>query len=346
MYEPFTQKKFIDLIESMLDALMQNTDPEMEQLLKPLRAYMMNIEDFQSQKVVEARFRAFIKTRDEYLVSKENDPGYQPDNYEIEKSQKAINKILDQVLDLLERGLHASDNISVDVREVMQKVYEAKTINNIRALSEAFLDLGEQMMSKNRDFHSGISNLAVELSFCRNQIRDLEDQLVASKKDSDYDPLTGLRNRRVFEQDLQAGIMRARRFKNDLCLLVVDIDHFRKINEAWGNNVGDDVLLNFGKLLQRSLREFDLTYRLGGDEFAVIFNSCSLEVANKVANRVKDFIASHVYHCQNADFSMTISAGLAVLIDDDKDAQSYFERVDSLMLQARNQGGNRVIEGH
>ena len=339
------RKKFIDLIESILSALMQDANPEMDALLKPLRTYMMNIEDFNSQKVVEARFKAFLKTRDEYLMIHSAGSGYQPDQSEIEKSQKAINKILDQVLGVLERGLHSTESITVDVREIMQKVYEAKTINSVRALSEAVLDLGEMMVSRNQDFRAGMSDLAVELSFCRNQIKDLEHQMTSSDKDQDHDRLTGLRNNVLFARDLEAAVDRARRFKNQLCLLEVNIDGFSRINDQWGSDVGDDVLLNFGKLLQRSLREFDLTFRLGSDAFAVIFSGCNMDVASKVAERVRTFISNHVYHTHGVDFSMTISGGLAELCEADATADDYFRRVEALLAKAKENGGNRIETG-
>ena len=334
------RKKYVDLIESMMEVLLKDADPNTEVLLKPLRTYIKNIEDFTSQRVVEDKFKSFVMARDERLGA-HGGGSFHSDQAEIEKSQKAINKILDQVLGLLERGLHSSESVTVDVREIMQKVYEAKTINSVRALSEAVLDLGEMMVSRSLDFQSGMSNLAVELSHCRSQIQDLEDKM-GSGSEADYDELTGLRNRKLFERDLNAAVERVRRFRNELCLLIVNIDGFSGINEKWGVEVGNDVLLNFGKLLQRSLREFDLTFRLDGDIFGVVFNGCGIVVASKVADRVRAFISNHVYHTHGVDFSMTISGGLAQLGDDDKDASALYDRVCALLAEAKQNGGNHI----
>ena len=113
------------------------------------------------------------------------------------------------------------------------------------------------------------------------------------------------------------------------------------INDKWGRQVGDDVLVNFGKLLSRSLREFDLTYRLGGDELAILFNGCPPEKALRVAERVRTFIATHVYHVGDVDFTLTLSGGL-VALKDREDEKTLLKRADQLLLAAKNKGGNQI----
>lgn len=332
------KKKFIDLVESMLNALIIEDDPSTEAMLKPLRSYIHDIEQFNTHKVVDSRFRAFVKTRDDQALEAAMEGGDLPPSPELEKSQQAINQTLDQVLQLLEQGLTTSENWSLDLKEVMQKVYEAKTINNIRALSESFVSIGQKMLNKGEAFHSGLSDLAVELSFCKNQIQDLEGKLQDNQKE--HDQLTGLRNKDLFDDDLTVAVERANRFRGHLCLLLVDIDNFSEINQ-WGHQVGDDVLINFGRLITRSLRDFDLTYRLGGDEFGIIFSNCSLEKAYKVANRVREYVASHVYQAQGAEFTMTLSGGVAELQAGEA-SKDFFERSRALMEKARGDGGNRI----
>ena len=334
------KKKFIDLVESMLDALIVEDDPSTEAMLKPLRSYIHDIEQFTTHKVVDSRFRAFVKTRDEQALEAAVTVGNAPPGPDLEKSQQAINHTLDQVLQLLEQGLTTSENWSLDLKEVMQKVYEAKTINNIRALSESFVTIGQKMMNKGEAFHSGLSDLAVELSFCKNQIQDLEGQLVENLRSQDHDQLTGLRSECLFLDDLAVAAERASRFHGSLCLLLMDIDRFREINR-WGHQVGDDVLVNFGRLLNRSLRDFDLTYRLGGDKFGVIFSNCSLEKAYKVANRVREYISSHVYQAQDVEFTMTLSGGVTMLRANET-PQMLFTRTQTILQKARESGGNRV----
>ncbi len=333
------KKKFIGLVESMLEALIVEDDHSTEAMLKPLRSYIHDIEQFNTHKVVDSRFRAFVKTRDQQAMEAATAGGDLPPTPDLEKSQRAINHTLDEILQLLEQGLISSDTWSVDLKQVMQKVYEAKTINNIRALSESFVSIGQRMLNKGAEFQSGLSNLAVELSFCKNQIQNLEGRLEETQRDADRDHLTGLRNKRLFDDDLAVAVERANRFRGKLCLLLLDIDRFRDINTP-GHKVGDDVLLNFGALLTRSLRDFDLTYRLGGDEFGVIFSNCSEEKAYKVANRVREYISSHVYQAHGEEFTMTLSGGVAML-QPGEDARAFFNRADKLLLKAR-EDGNRI----
>ena len=335
------KKKFIDLIETMLTAMHLEEGALDEDLLEPLRAYIHDIERFSTHKVIDSKFRAFVKTRDEQMLAMAGKP-LPATNEDLERGRKAINLILDQVLNLLENGIHTSEELAVDLKEVMEKVYEAKTINNVRALSQSFVDLGGQMLAHHQTFQSGLSNLAVELSYCKHQIRDLEGQLAASRWEAERDHLTGLRNRRIFDEDLHVAVERGHRFKGELCLLLLDLDQFRDINEKWGHQAGDDVLVNFAKLLERSLREFDLTYRLGGDDFAVLFTGCPSEKAYAVAERVRAYVSGHVYQVADAQFSTTVSGGVSVL-QRLEDSNSFFDRADHQLRRAKQAGGNRII---
>ena len=336
-------KRYIALFESILEVLLVDSDISMEHLLKPLRIYINDINRFSTPKIFTSKFRAFIKTRDEHLVDTviASDSGHQEKESASLHGKEEINQILDKVLNLLEKGLHSSKDISVDFQEIIQQIQKAKTINNVKRLSEAFVEAGNKIVSKNQDFQADLSKLAVELSFCKNQIEDLENQLESTRQEAENDHLTSLRNRRVFDSDLSDAVQRAKRFESPLCLLLLDLDYFKEINDRWGHQVGDDVLVNFAKLLSKSLDEYDLTYRLGGDEFAILFIGTSFAKAKEVALELRSFVTNKVYRINELSFSMTLSGGLAQLRETENQ-HTFFDRTDKRLYAAKNAGRDRI----
>ncbi|CAM2066805.1 GGDEF domain-containing protein [Sulfidibacter corallicola] len=333
------EKRYIEIIEIMLEALTLDQLKEIESLLQPLRIFIHDVGRFSSNKIFESKFNAFIKTRDEHLTPTAQE---ETTNDTDKKTKEQINAILDQALDLLESGVKSSQNLDGDMKDAIAKIRQAKTINNLRALSQVFLDAGNQIVSSNQDFHDGLSRLAVELSFCQKHIEQLENQLEHTKREADKDPLTGLFNRRVFDRHLKEAVERSARFQAPLCLLLLDIDHFKEINDEWGHQIGDDVLINFANLLSKSLRGIDLTYRLGGDEFAIIFSGCTKQQALVVAQRVHDFVGKNPYHIKDVRFFTTLSAGLAQH-DPTENANDLFRRADEFLYRAKKQGRNQVV---
>lgn len=330
------EKEYIRLVEHMLDVLAAKSSADLASLLEPIRLFVHDLGRFSSTRIFESKFKAFVRARDQALVA-----GVSPPSPEL-PNQEALQEILDSVLETLERGLTSSHCAASEIQSVIEKVREARTLAKMDRLSEAVIEAGNEMVSRNRSLHSELSGFAMEVAFCKKKIADLESQLDASKEEAGQDHLTGLRNRRVFDSDLKEAVERAGRFHSPLCLFLVDIDRFKEINDRWGHQVGDDVLVNFARLLEKTLRGFDLTYRLGGDEFAVIFAGCELEQANAVTSRVKEFVGKHPYHVGDTRFFTTISGGLALLMPGEEDA-AFFRRADKLLYVAKAAGRNKVV---
>ncbi|AVO52785.1 diguanylate cyclase [Ectopseudomonas mendocina] len=162
---------------------------------------------------------------------------------------------------------------------------------------------------------------------------------------SQLDGLTGLYNRRHFDQQLQSDWRRLRRLGAPLALLMLDIDHFKAYNDALGHLAGDDALRRVSSALQDSLqREGDTACRYGGEEFAIILAHTGLEGAEQVAARIHDAIASLEIHHPASPFGrLTLSIGMTV-VDPVTDEQSgeLVARSDHALYQAKHQGRNRT----
>lgn len=157
------------------------------------------------------------------------------------------------------------------------------------------------------------------------------------------DELTGLANRRYFLETLKTELARSRRYHTPLSLAILDIDHFKHINDTFGHDTGDRVLCDLGKLLVRELRTFDGIGRLGGEEFAILFPNTSAENAKLACERVIAAIRMREVVTDEGGTRYTASFGLTDVSADMTDGQAFLKAADKLLYQAKGEGRNRVV---
>ncbi len=157
-----------------------------------------------------------------------------------------------------------------------------------------------------------------------------------------YDTLTALYNRRTIVKRLNDLLNEALRYNERFTIIMLDIDHFKHVNDRYGHLTGDDVLENIAGVMKGSLRKTDIPGRYGGEEFMVILPKTDLLTAEKVAQRIRRNIESTVItdHCGNV-FNITISQGLSCFQRNDT-AASLIARADEALYQAKRNGRNRV----
>ena len=154
------------------------------------------------------------------------------------------------------------------------------------------------------------------------------------------DALTGIANRRAFDYELKRRMVDWNRQRIPLCLLMVDIDHFKLANDRYGHQAGDAGLQQLAKILKASLREMDLISRFGGEEFGLILPYSTLKEAKAVAERSRELIADHRYSSNEQEFRLTASVGVAEVMHGD-DTERLIRRADSALYKAKRNGRNR-----
>jgi two-component system, cell cycle response regulator len=156
------------------------------------------------------------------------------------------------------------------------------------------------------------------------------------------DNLTQLHNRRHFDGEFAREFSRSRRHHRPLSLLVIDIDHFKNVNDTHGHHVGDITLKAIADAIRSSLRTEDIVARFGGEEIAVILPEATLDQAAAAAEKVRALVAELVVQFRDLRLSVTVSVGCASLEAGDADPPSFFERCDQKMYEAKAAGRNAV----
>lgn len=157
------------------------------------------------------------------------------------------------------------------------------------------------------------------------------------------DPLTGAFNRREFMQRAQEEIDRSRRYHTPLTLLMIDIDHFKAVNDTYGHDAGDDVLRGMVNASQSQLRGSDLFYRLGGEEFAAILTHTSPEHGRQAAERLRKDLKRLIVTTASGQVGFTVSIGVASLVEADLSLEQIMKKADNALYAAKAQGRNRVV---
>ncbi len=156
------------------------------------------------------------------------------------------------------------------------------------------------------------------------------------------DSLTGIANRRAFDYELRRRIIDWNRQRIPLCLLLLDVDHFKKTNDRYGHQAGDAALIMVANLLKRAVRELDLVARFGGEEFAMILPYSTTKDGRVVAERARISIAEHLMESGHHHFQLTASFGIAEVIQGD-DSELLIRRADAALYKAKQNGRNRTF---
>lgn len=193
---------------------------------------------------------------------------------------------------------------------------------------------------------AGLAFLGAYISV-QKKLRLQEEQKVREllKQQATIDALTGIRNRRSFYEAGGAELKRALRYQEPLAALMLDADHFKKINDTYGHAVGDLVLKDLALVIKQTLREVDVLGRVGGEEFAVILSHMSASGAVEVAERLRLKIAQRTVALPSGDsIGFSVSIGVALLDYSEKHLSDLFKKADIALYKAKKQGRNQVVQ--
>lgn len=174
-------------------------------------------------------------------------------------------------------------------------------------------------------------------------IRELTRAYELLQIEANTDPLTEVSNRRPFLKTLEMEFDRARRFDHPLCVAMVDIDHFKSVNDTYGHDAGDKVLRAMSGLLISEFRTIDMVGRLGGEEFALVFPHTDLAGARIACNRLVGSIRGAKVPVDGATVSITVSVGIATATAQSTSGAAVLKRADEMLYTAKAAGRDRIV---
>ncbi|MCK4710699.1 MAG: GGDEF domain-containing protein, partial [Gammaproteobacteria bacterium] len=210
-----------------------------------------------------------------------------------------------------------------------EKVFWSMTVLMVLVVGIFLAFRHRELVSLNSSLQQQIDLATEQLSQSNEYLRDL----------TVTDALTGISNRRAFENSLQEFMTRAHRYDNKFSMLIFDIDNFKRLNDQYGHDMGDSVLRELVNRVSNIVRDVDVLSRWGGEEFTILMVQTSKEGALKMAERCRKVVADTLF---DEVGSVTISLGVTGFQQDDND-RKFFKRADDALYQAKSEGKNRVV---
>ena len=200
----------------------------------------------------------------------------------------------------------------------------------------------ETQTERHQDAETSLAALKVRVNELESEASELRKTLATQQEQAIIDPLTRVPNRLGFEQQLGDELARWERYRSNLSLAVIDIDHFKRINDGFGHAAGDKVLIAVAQQIREAIRRTDRVSRYGGEEFVVLLPETDLRAAFRALDKVRDVIANCQFQYKEERVPVTISIGIAQFSEEDT-FDSVFERADAALYQAKSGGRNLCI---
>jgi diguanylate cyclase len=250
---------------------------------------------------------------------------------------KVVDEI-DRIMAMIEAAVGTTSSYTESLVDVSQRLGNAGDREGLRAIVEI-------LVRSTREVEQTNQSLEARLRDSKHEINQLQENLETVRNESLTDPLTGLANRKYFDQTVERAVGDARAKNEQLSLLMTDVDHFKMFNDTYGHLTGDQVLRLVAQAVKQNVKGHDTAARYGGEEFAVILPKTPLRQALTVADHIRRAVASKELIKRSTGENLgrvTISVGVAMLHRDDA-VQPLIERADACLYAAKRNGRNLVV---
>jgi diguanylate cyclase len=277
-------------------------------------------------------------TIDDHALDKLHGKFFRPAASERALCEKSIRArdTLRTVLDLVEKAQSDADGIGAAIEDI-----QAQFLANVHSLA----DLIDSLVEETSRIVGRSERLGLDLKQSSDKIDALERSLEDLRREATTDGLTGIANRRYFDMALQTTSGDAMNSGDDLSLLLVDIDHFKKVNDTWGHATGDAVIKLVANTLAQSVKGQDCVARYGGEEFAILLPATSIDAAMRVGENIRTALSRRMYVPRDDEETLcavTVSIG-AACYDPGEPLAQLIQRADAALYQAKKTGRDRVV---
>lgn len=245
-------------------------------------------------------------------------------------------KILLDVLQEMERVTGDVHERNSEMQQTARDVDDMVVTPEMQEIKQAVLGHVSKLLESNQELEDN-------LLYTQYRVQEQAQEIDSARREARIDSLTGVANRKAFDEKLHVSVGAFQREETPFVLVLVDVDHFKRINDSHGHQAGDRVLEMLGEAMREVVREGDFVARLGGDEFGVILPHTEMEVGYSVAERLHARVseeASHMSHSGN-DISVGLSIGVAAVRTADT-PETVYQRADEAMYRSKDRGRNQV----
>lgn len=254
-----------------------------------------------------------------------------------DESARKVQAVAAEIIELI-RGAGTAHKVYNQQLQIQSDNFANSTdLDDVKKIIAELVTDTRRMIEENHKLEEKLHDSAHELQQMRNDVHHL-------KQETMRDTLTGVPNRRAFDAELQIRATESLERQRPLCLIMIDIDHFKAFNDTYGHPVGDQVLRLVARTLEEGLRSTEMLARYGGEEFAVIVPNIKLKDAEKVAHRLRERIAVKdiVNQSKNEKLGrLTISLGVAQL-NPGESLSDFIDRSDRALYKSKEAGRNTV----
>ena len=256
---------------------------------------------------------------------------------EIAASEDIRKKIENSIVKTIKDIFLSSESVG-SYNEILHQHFknmaDVKSIDGIRFIVSSLIKETSETIKSNAKTHEELQNTVIELEEARKRLHEVQ-------MEARTDSLTGLNNRLAFDEKVKEEMERFKRYKIPCSVAMIDIDHFKKLNDTYGHIVGDKALVDVSKELKKNLRKIDFVARYGGEEFAVILPSTAIKDAVIVIEKMRQEIFDTDFLVKDKSVEITVSGGVKEFCDGDTIAK-VIEKADEALYLAKNSGRNQV----
>tara|TARA_R110001583_G_scaffold16561_17_gene67914 strand:+ start:10356 stop:11297 length:942 start_codon:yes stop_codon:yes gene_type:complete len=237
-----------------------------------------------------------------------------------------------------------TDNFDLWYENNIDKLYEAKTLNQFETdlIDGRWFKMTRMNLENNFTLLFGVNITDLKQTQASLQKANQQIEVLANT-----DALTATHNRRSFYLLAEQAIKNAKRYYQPLSLLLIDLDHFKKINDNFGHEVGDFVLKEFSYRCQQFIRESDSLSRIGGEEFTILLPQTESAEATIIAEEIRLFINSHSFYIESLDchVDLSVSIGISALTTKKESIKDLLAQADRALYHSKANGRNQVTNG-
>ena len=259
----------------------------------------------------------------------------QIDDPVLERSKLVVHALLQSVSASVESLLGDSSHYSGSLEKHKAGIKKAMTIAGIKELEKVMLAELEHMQAAN-------SKYRLKLDEANLKLKDQKRELEKLQSDVGIDFLTRIPNRRSFESRITDEIGRTKRYDTKFSLVILDVDHFKSVNDVYGHLAGDRILRAIAHIMNDQKRETDFLARYGGEEFTILLPETSADEAAIMADKIRKKVSASKFRFEKKVIGVNISAGVGEVMPKGDTADNIFKRVDAALYRAKENGRNRI----